>query len=1198
MRIRTPRLLLTASFCLTVAVDAQTQEHAAIRYGRDVRPLLSDRCFSCHGPDEASRKAGLRLDQPSTATTRDASGTSEFERRIRARDSKERMPPAHTNKTLSEQEMQVLAAWIDQGAEYEMHWAFVAPEKTAVPAIRSGPNRSWTRGAIDAFISKKLEEEGLQPSPEADRHTLVRRLYLDLLGYAPTPEEADEFVNDDREGAYERLVDRLLASPHYGERFARRWLDLARYADTNGYEKDRPRTIWPYRDWVVRALNADLPYDEFTAQQLAGDLLEHPTQDQLIATGFHRNTMLNEEGGIDPLEFRYHAVADRVATTGKTWLGLTLECAQCHTHKYDPITQREYYQLFAFFNNADEPTLRLTSEAWRAEARSKEQAYHTELLALMDHWPDPSEPFEWQVMIPGSARATNGSTARIQPDGSVLLNAKGPEREDLVLTYDHEARAITHLRLEALADDSLPSRGPGRTGHGNFVLTRIRVETRPRDTPNAPFVTRLLRAESADHEQPGFPVANALRDSPNTGWAVGGAELGQDRNAIFAFVEPIENPHGTSFRVTLEGRYGSHHTIGRPRVSVAARTPREPQANRERAEQAFEEWYWTARVSQAPWQVARPTAMRSNLPILQQEPDGSIYVFGDTTKQDWYELTFALGPREIRALRLEALPDARLPAGGPGLTYYEGRAGLFFLTEIELHAGTEPHGKAERITIDRAASSFAGPAFTRKAPIAKTFDGDIQTGWGPGNRIGERHVAVFVLAQPIQLEAGESLTLKLFFGRHYASSLGRFRIAFTDRDHDLAPEAFPTELLELLVKERGQLHPEERERLLLGFLKRAKPIEARVQDLRERHAPRKATETLVFAERTPAHKRHTFRHHRGEYTAPREEVHAAVPAFLPPLSGEPEQASEDRLALARWLTAPEHPLTARVAVNRAWHTFFGRGIVTTLDDLGHQGSLPTHPRLLDWLARRLIENGWSMKTLHKQIVMSATYRQSSHVRREPDEHRKAARLFARLPRPRLEAEILRDSILRASGLLQANLYGPPVKPPQPSGVTELAYGSGAWKADRGEKRYRRSLYTFQKRTAPFAMYQAFDAPSGEACVAQRDVSNSPLQALTLLNDEMFLEAARAFGRHVTNRAFTNDRDRIEYAFRRVLTRLPTPREQSRLQAFLDEQRERLQAGQLDVRALGGKPQELAQESAAFAILGRVLFSLDETLTRN
>jgi hypothetical protein len=951
----------------------------AVDFNREVRPILAQHCFACHGMDEHSRKGKLRLDLPESAHGKGKSGEtaivagqpdkSEVVHRIFSDDPDDVMPPPETKKPISAKDKAILRAWIAEGGVYQPHWAFSAPKQAPLPKSGVHP--------IDAFVQARLEQAGLKPSPEADRYALVRRVTLDLTGVPPTPEEADAFVNDKSPDAYEKLVDRLLASSRYGERWARRWLDLARYADTNGFEKDRPRTIWPYRDWVVKALNADLPYDQFSIRQLAGDLLPGATPDDLVATGFHRNTMLNEEGGADPNEYRFYSMVDRVGATGAAWMGLTLNCAQCHTHKYDPVLHTDYFSVMALLNNADEPTY---------------------------HIPPP----------------------------------------------DLEARKADHAKRIRAAEEALEGKFPG-----------------------------------------------------------GGAAV----------------------------------------------------------EQRFGAWLDAESQRAAKWQILRPGKFKTTLPTLDVQPDGFILGGGDITKSDVYDLTFDRAVKGALAIRIEVASHPLLPNDGPGLTNYEGPLGGFFLSEFQAWQGdrrlnfddaTATNDEEEdRISDAAAAPKAAKAAAKAKAAKAKTnrkknnasaaLDGEMSSGWQVLGGYGQNHVAVFHFDQPTDLAAGWAL--KMLFEKHYAAPVGYFRVSVST-DSQATATGHPAEIEAMLAGDAPHDLPKLRQR----FLETAPELAVHAKALANlrKQIPR-GQPTLVMRERPAAHPRPTFLHHRGEYLSPKQQVSPAVPAFLPSL---PKDAPANRLTFARWLFAPENPLTARVAVNRQWQAFFGRGFVATLEDFGYQSEAPTHPELLDWLAVEFRKSGWSMKKLHRLIVTSATYRQSSRVTPELAAKDRENLLLARGSRFRLDAEVIRDGALQAAGLLSAKMGGPGVFPPQPASVTsEGTYGRIEWKPSEGEDRYRRSLYTFIKRTAPFAMATTFDAPTGESCVARRDVSNSPLQALTMLNDEMFMEAARALGAKAMTAA-NDDAGRIAFILRRCVTRPPAPDEMKTMQAFVDAQRAR------------------------------------------
>ena len=990
-----PRLFAIFALALPASLTA-----AALDFQRDVRPILSNHCYHCHGPDEQGRKGKLRLDIREDALKAGKSGevailpgkaeASEIIRRILSEDEDELMPPPHAKKPITAAQKATLKQWVAEGAEYSPHWAFAKPVVATVPA---GVH------PVDHLIQGKLHEAGLKLAPEADPYTLARRVSLDLTGLQPTTAELETFVaafKASPQAAYEAYVDKLLASPAYGERWARRWLDLARYADTNGYEKDRERSIWPYRDWVIQALNADMPFDQFSIEQLAGDMLPGATLAQRIATGFHRNTMLNEEGGIDPLEFRFHAMTDRVATTGATWLGLTMQCTQCHTHKFDPITHTEYYGMMAFLNNADEPDLDLPNEALAAK---------------------------------------------------------------------HQA----NLQKAAALLKELPSKWP--------------------------------------NERDGMAV-----------------------------------------------------------------------------EAAFDQWLTAERARTIPWQTLKPTKASSNLPLLAISQDGSVLASGDITKSDTYDLTLAPSKQLVSAIRLEALPHESLPAHGPGMCNYEGPKGDFFMGEFKVIVNGQP------VKVVSATESYFKNNFGKNPATAQqAIDGDPQTGWSCAARYGERHEAVFVLAQPVP--AGAEIRVIMQFGRHYACPLGHFRLS-ASADAKAVARDMDNELSGLLLK--PELAATERQTLWDHFLLTAPPLAAEAKAIRDLRTAPALPISLVMRERPANHQRPTFRHHRGEFTQPKEPVQ---PVTLAVLHAFPQQAPKTRLEFARWLMSPENPLTPRVVVNRQWATLFGRGLVKTVDDFGYQGSLPSHPELLDTLAVEFVRQGWSMKKLHRLLVTSATYRQSVQVSDLSQSKDPENILYSRFPRVRLEAEMIRDSMLKAAGLLNPKLGGPSVYPPQPDSVTEVAYGKFKWTPSTGADRYRRSLYTFSKRTAPFALYTTFDAPTGDACLVKREASNSALQALTIMNDVIFTEGAQALGSLLAKEA-SGDEATLRQLYLRVLSRQPEADEIQLMKSFLQQQRARLKSGELKAAEICGQANVASSEAATWTLASRALFNLDEFITKN
>jgi mono/diheme cytochrome c family protein len=1014
--------LLPLALCLAASAAAEQGPERPVDFVRDVRPILAKNCFACHGPDEHDRQAELRLDTPEGAfgelngnrpfTPSDADA-SEALRRITSTDEGERMPPADSGKTLTAEEIETIRRWIEQGAAWKSHWAFEKPVQAPLPDV-SDP--AWCKTEWDRFVLALLDREGLGPSPEADRYTLARRVALDLTGLPPPPEVVREFVNDPLPEAYERLVDRLLNSPAYGERWARVWLDLARYADTRGYEKDRTRTMWPYRDWVIEAFNRDLPYDQFTREQLAGDLLPEPTQSQLVATAFHRNTMVNEEGGTDDEEFRVAAVKDRVDTTLQVWMGLTMGCAKCHSHKYDPISQREYYQFYAFFNQTEDsdrgderPTLPITlpdQERKRRELAAAIKEIETRLASVTPELQQAAETWAaemrpqsggWIALKPREMKAASGSTLTLQEDGSVLASAESPAKETYTLSLPLEAGTLTGIRLEALPDKSHPKAGVGRSpGDGNFVLSGIRVELAPRD--ESPIALPLAKAE-ADFSQDGYPVAHAIKN---------------------------DNP----------------------------------------------------------------------------------------TKHGW-----AVSPKQ-----------------------------------------------------------------------------------------SEPHTAVFTLEKSPAVEAGAELIVTLDHQFEFAYpgfSLGRFRLSVTGDQQPALHPALPENiaaLVRLVPAERSEAQSRQLHEYFAANVAPAnEPLRTELARLRAERAAIKPIPLPVMRELAADKRRTTNIHIRGSFLDQGEPV---GPAALPSFHSWPDDAPLTRVGVAEWLTSRENPLTARVAVNRHWAYFFGRGLVETEEDFGSQGQPPTHPELLDWLAVEFMDQGWSFKKLCKQMVMSATYRQSSRVTPELVERDRFNRLLARGPRFRLEAEMVRDNALAVSGLLSRKMFGPSVMPMQPEGIWRSTYNTDKWITSPGEDRYRRSLYTFIKRTSPYPAMVTFDAPSREICSIRRVATNTPLQALVTLNDPVYVEAAQSLARKMKTSGGATLHEQLAFGLQTALIR-PARDEEVRLLAELyarrlaEFQANSAAAEQLATDPLGPLPDGMdAAELAALTAVANVILNLDEFLTRS
>ncbi len=1189
-RARRRRVATMAAMILALMGTATAARAAeAVDFLRDVRPILSSHCFKCHGPDEQTRKGGLRLDVREEALKPAKSGApalvpgnakaSAIVERVFSHDEDELMPPPATKRPLTDSQKETLRRWVEAGAEYRPHWAFVPPVRPPVPE-----NTGAAEGdAIDAFVREALKREGLSPNGEADRATLVRRVSLDLIGLPPTPEEADAFVRDTSPDAYERLVDRLLASRHYGERWARRWMDLARYADTNGYEKDRVRSMWPWRDWVIRAFNEDLPFDRFTVEQIAGDMLPNATAEQRVATGFHRNTMINEEGGIDPLEYRFLAMVDRVHTTATTWLGTTMACAQCHTHKYDPIQHREYFGFMALLDNADEPVMDVPDPAITEKRRGIELRAVSLENSLAERFPLPDRTT--LVTLPPTSLVTEGGVERLS-DGSHRFTGPVPDKQVFRYRYDRTGLTnVTFLVIEALADDTLPKKGPGRAENGNFVLTDVRVTAG--ESGSAMLQPVKLVSAEADFEQSGYPAKHAIDDQPATGWGISGeGNWNINRRLVVRLETPVAFGQGADLSVTLAAELGSRHVPGRLRLSFGVEpveTRPVEERRREHFAQRFTQWVAAERERVRTWSVLTPILATSSVPVLTIQSDGSVLASSDQTKSDLYRVRLRGAPKGATAIRLEALPDDSLPRRGPGRTYYEGPIGDFFLSTFRVEAGGAP------VKLVRASQTHASGS----SDASKALDEDQQSGWSIDGGQGRRQVAVFQLERP--LEAEGDLEVTLLCEKYYAAGLGRFRLSVTTDPRGGVANGLADDVQALLACGEATWTDAERGRMQDAYVQVAPELgPAREEIAKLRRTMPALPTTLVMSERPAHNPRATVLRHRGEFLQPKERVDPGLPEVL---GAGLKERPRNRLEFARWLVSRENPLTARVTVNRQWQAFFGRGLVRTMEEFGFQGELPTHPALLDWLAVEFMDHGWSQKALNKRLVMSAAYRRDAHATPELIEKDAPNRWLARGPRFRIEGELVRDLALSASGLLSPKVGGPSVFPPQLASITkEGTYGPLDWKVSEGEDRYRRGLYTFAKRTAPYASFGTFDAPSGEACVARREVSNTPLQALTLLNDEVFVEAAQALGR-LAQSAPGTPAERAVLVFRRCLTRAPSADELQRVLRFFEVQLGRLREGGLPAAELAGAGEGDAVERAAWVAVARALLNLDETVTR-
>ncbi|GIS29211.1 MAG: hypothetical protein CM15mP130_2410 [Verrucomicrobiota bacterium] len=1125
---------------------ANFQVFSAIDFNREVRPLLASKCYACHGPDEEGRKAKLRLDVRKDALKNDVIvpgevEDSEFHYRIHSDDPDEIMPPPESHSSLTQQEKELLDRWIKEGAKYDKHWAFVKPASPKVPAGKKG----WVRNPIDAFISDNLTKNGLTPSEEADRYSLVRRLYLDLLAFPHRNKPMHLFSITVRMLTKDWSIN--YSDQSITERMGTRMADLARYADSNGYEKDRPRNIWPYRDWVIRALNKDMPYDQFTIEQLAGDMLPNATNDQKIATGFHRNTQLNEEGGIDPLEFRFYAAVDRVATTGTVWMGLTTGCAQCHTHKYDPITHDEYFGLMSLLDNVEEPDLFLyTDEQVKAKADLENQIAQkiTELQKNDTEFEDAfakwhkSESIKatpWKTLRP-SAMKSNLPKLEVMDDDSIYSSGDVTKRDVFDLNFTSD-QPITALRLEVLTDDRLPGQGPGRCYYegrkGTFFLSEVDLKT-----SNGSKVQFAKPTATS-----GNGADKVIDDVGSSGWS---SAIGQENHLILPLADPL--PANTPFSIELLFERHFVASLGRFRISATSSTNQ-------------------PRVSKIGVEAEHILSLKETAKSRDLSALRSIYL----------EKVYLERPAPTQPATVQT--NTRWIWNAKGNRPQET---LYFSKQFELKE------------------------LPQSAEIFFTCDDNVEF-FLNGNSIGSTDLWSKPVTSPIKKHFRKGvnfLTAKAANGGGPAgliaqlslkSKNGKVQHIFTDQSWK-----FVSQLPNPQAKEwHTQALPNPKSVVLVGKygdgpwgnlgLPQGKPAKKPNPITQLRNRMPRPNHTLVMLERPKDNPRPTLLRHRGEYTSPKHEVPAGIPEIFG-LSGDQEPVS--RLEFARWVVSDKNPIGDRVVVNRAWRSLFGYGLIRTNGDFGTQAPAPDHPELLDWLATEFRKQGMSLKKLHRLIVTSSTYRQDSKASPSLLEKDPQNRLLARGPRFRLSGELIRDHMLKASGKLSGKMFGPGVYPPQPLTVLAHAFGNKSWNASKGEDRYRRSVYTFIKRTAPFAGFMTFDGTSGENCLAKRDRSNTPLQALTLLNDEMYLELARAAGLEVHRR---ND-DPVHSLFRRFLTRPPKQSETDVLQTYFDQQLQRLRKGEIKSSEIAADP-KATPELAGKVLLARAIMNLDEAITK-
>ncbi len=1182
--------LLLFVFASSSTVVAAIGSENVVRYGRDVRPILSDRCFQCHGMDPGHRFADLRLDTSEGATAvRDGGAAlvpgdpeaSELWRRITSEDPAWQMPPPGSNrKPLAAEERDLIRRWIEDGAEYESHWAFTPPRRPAPPEVAPHP--------IDAFILAELHARGLQPSPPVELELALRRLFLDLTGLPPTPEELDAFLADidagDPDEVWSRWIDRLFAEEPYRSRYAERlaspWLDQARYADTNGIHMDAGRQMWLWRDWVLAAYRDNLPFDRFLIEQLAGDQLPEATVQQIVASGFNRNHVITDEGGAIDAEYLVEYAADRVETTSSVFLGVTMRCARCHDHKFDPFTQEDYFRLFDFFHSNDEPGLysqrpdpkrafepflevpteqqlarreeleaeREQIEAQLAEPTVEEQAALEEfLIGATGHF---GLRHEHATVIEASSR--EGATLTVLEDGSVLAGGSNPDRDVHDLRLRVDGTDLRLLQLDVLGHESLPDGKPGRAENGNAVLTGFEVEVVSVADPNQRRRLELdwLWASREQRNGP-FNLEGTLDDDPASVWAIQSHELDGDVVALFGTAEPFGYEGGTELHVRLgyESIY-ARHTFGRVRLGVASLAPEA----REELPVRLGRWYHAG-----PFAVDADAAYATHFgPELDTELDR--------------EALFLDGELERRWTFVEGFADETLNAlaSGSNIHYLAREIWSPTARELEVAVGSDD-GFALYIGGVRVAAREVG------------------RGVAP-----DQDRAVLPLREGRNVLAFEVVNTGGSAGFWFKALEGPERLAadVVAALVDTTAWADGGAALERRVQHAWRL---SRSPEYAAGLARLTELETETAELLAA-TPR----TMVMRDR--AEPRTTYLLRRGEYDKPDET--RPTPAGIPGLFGELE-GDATRLDLARWMTSPENPLVARVAVNRFWQLLFGRGLVATSGNFGYQGAFPTHPELLDWLAVEFVENGWNVQALLKQIVTSETYRQSPAVTAELLAADPENLWLARFPRRRLDAERLRDQALHVSGLLVEQLGGESVKPYQPEGLwREVAMNQSntrTFERGTGDDLWRRSLYTYWKRACPPPALLTFDAPTRESCVVQRPTTNTPLQALVLWNDEQFLEAARVLAERTLVES-EDDGKRLRRIFRRCTGRRPTEREVGALREALAAQRARYAEDAEDAEALasiGEAPRReglKAAEVAAWTMVSSALLNLHATIT--
>ena len=1067
-------LWLGSTLCLSAAP-------AKLSFNRDIRSILSENCFKCHGPDGKKRKGKLRLDVPDgpegalverkdgafAIVPGDVEGGA-LVGKIYAKDPEERMPPPDSKLTLTEKQKDTLRRWVSEGAKFQPHWSYAKPVRHPLPKVK---DVQWPRNAVDRFILAELERRNWKTSPEADRHALIRRVSLDLTGLPPTLAEVDLFVKDNTPDAYSKLVDRLLAKPTYGEHWARQWLDLARYADSAGYADDPARTIWAYRDWVIRAFNRNLPFDQFTIEQMAGDLLPNPTENQLTATAFHRNTQTNSEGGTDDEEFRNVAIVDRVNTTMAVWMGTTMTCSQCHNHKYDAISQKEFYRMFAVFNNT-------------ADADRRDES----------------------------------------PLLKIFTDGQKKQKLDLTQKIDGLQGELDKLKVTAL------------DGHEDWLAAFEK-----------PVTQSALETEAI--------AGKGLAARPLPGKVTGLQVEGVDVGRLTLKLRPKGAKH-------LGGRYVRVTNVGASVFLHLAEV------------QVFSNGKNVApngKASQSTTDFAGPAKYGND-----GNTDGNYEKKSVThTAQEnnpWWEVDLG-----------KEMPIEKLALWN--------RLGA---------------GLADRLKVHRVEVLDANRKVVWKQESKKVFKVSVDYGLDGARLLPFVSVphpkanGLVRLAQPLELKAGDVLELAI---KDFKETKAKAALV----TGPLAPlvAALPKDIFSILRVPSATRTAAHQKRLKDYYAANNPRTQAKAKELaaakKQLAGLKPATSVPIFREVEKGKRRKTHIQVRGNFQIKSTQVTEGFPeVFEVPVPEGPIT----RLTLAHWLVDERNPLTARVLANRYWEALFGAGIVRTSEEFGSQGELPTHPRLLDWLATEMVRLKWDTKAFLKLLVTSAAYQQSSRVTPKTWERDPANRYLAHGPRLRLSAEMIRDQALAVSGLLSSKMYGPPVKPPQPSLGIKAAFGSGIdWKTSAGEDKYRRGLYTNWRRSNPYPSMAAFDAPTRSVCTLKRVPTNTPLQALVTMNDPVYVEAAQALARRMVKEGGGTPHERVSFGLNLCLSRSPKRVEVSRLvslytELLADYQKDAAAAKLMATDPLGPLPKEMdAAQLAAWTVVGNVLLNLDETMMK-